>query len=360
MKILVSGLMGPGTLEAKIEPLVNIDYIDEIIFLRKEIGPSINKVTYVKLPVLCKFPIFNILLTPIILMRQVYIHKPTLLVGYHFIPYAFFVFLASIITKKPYIVAQTGLMVQKSVKKNIIIRYIFNLIFKNALQVNCPGRASVSYWEGIYPGIKERFTVLHSSIDTNRFLPCEEIEKDITFVYVGRLASVKNIDLIIRAFYFFNKNLNSDSSTNFYIVGDGPKLKELKELTYSLGIDNKVIFTGFKRFPEKILQRAQFSIMASTSEGLPTAMMQAMACGAIQITNQVGNIKDLVQDGVTGLVFQNNDPMIIAKKMQDAMNYDPEQVKLIRDNSRSAIINFHSHEASVKKWLHLFNQRNTF
>src|SRR5690625_3371966 len=170
MNIVISGMMGAGTLESKVVPLSRLKEVDKIIFVRKEKGPSIPKTEYVVLPRFCSFSVFNLLITPFILIWVLKKNKASLLIGYHIIPYAFFVSFAGILSRTPYIVAQTGLLIQDQFENRIIKRSL-GFIVKRAISLNCPGTASVKTWQNNFPDLTGKFKNLHSTIDTDHFRP---------------------------------------------------------------------------------------------------------------------------------------------------------------------------------------------
>lgn len=355
MKIIISGLMGPGTLEAKAEPLSEIEKIEKIVFIRKNKGPKINKLKYVVLPRFTKFKIFNVLLTPIFLIHQVFKYSPKLLIGYHILPYAYFVAITGWLTKTPYIIGQTGLAIQKITSKNIFVRKSLKFLFKGAKQINCPGNASKNFWQSVYPSLSHKFVVLHSTVNTDRFIHSSKTKRNYDFIFLGRLAPIKNIDKIIDGFNLLIKDSDQNKHRKLIIVGDGPE-KEILELQVAkLGLNKQISFTGFTEHPEKYLNQSKFLIMASTTEGLPTAMMQAMACKTIPISNLVGNIPDLIQNGKTGFVFDSLESDSIKQTMGVAINCDKSTLEKIKLNCRELIAQKHSHKYATYCWKNLFS-----
>jgi len=350
MKILISGLMGPGTLQAKTDPLCAIEDIDKIIFVRKNPGPLHPKIKYIVLPSLTNIPLFNILITPFYIIKQCSKHRPKVIIGYHILPYAFFVAIAGYLTKTPYIVAQTGLSIEKTVKNNLFLKIALYQIFKKSIQVNCPGKHSQKHWQGLFPKISKKFKILHSTVNTLQFAPDNTIPKEYTFVFLGRLAPVKNIDLIISGFHVFLKTINDNQKHHLIIVGKGPEKERLQLLVNSLKLDNRISFTGFVNNPEIYLKKSRFLVMASKTEGLPTAMMQAMSCEVIPITNLTGNIGDIVTHNETGFTFQGCNSDEIARALTGAITAEKNDTERIKKNCRQLIINRHSHESASRQW----------
>ena len=104
------------------------------------------------------------------------------------------------------------------------------------------------------------------------------------------------------------------------------------------------------------LQNAKFFVMASFSEGLPTAMMQAMSCGVIPITNLVGNIPDIVRDKETGFVFNALNENEIVNSMDFALQTEVESLNQMKANCRNEIVIKHSHNYVISKWKDLLEK----
>lgn len=352
MKIVIVGMMGPGTLEAKIEPLARVDLISEVLFIRKKPGKKIFKTKYISPPLVKFFGYLHPVITPLSLLFLTLQHKPKLIIGYHIVPYGFFAALVGIITNTHYVIAQTGLTIQ-SLSSNWYLRKLLYWIFKKSLQVNCPGYASVMFWQASYPDIQSKFVVLHSTIDTDNYKPGNDIKKKYDFIVLGRLAPIKRIDLIIRAYDEMIRNHNFDNFPRLVIVGSGPEELKLKNLVSQLNLNHLVTFTGFIENPVILLQQSRFLVMSSVSEGLPTAMMQAMACGVIPVTNLVGNISDLVAANKTGVVHSGQNPEDICEALKNALAIQDTELSIMKQAAREIIVRYHSHEQATKKWANL-------
>lgn len=354
MIIVISGMMGAGTLESKVMPLSRLNEVDKIIFVRKEEGPPLAKTEYVILPKVCSISIFNLLLTPFILFWVVKKNNASLLISYHIIPYAYFVSFVGTFSRTPYVVAQTGLQIQEQFNNRIINRNLW-FIFKRALSINIPGRSSIKFWQNNFPTIAGKFNILHSTVDTDHFRPKERLvneNKSFDFIYLGRLHKIKNIDLIVKSFARLRDLQNREA--RMLIVGDGPERVYLEKLVKNLKLEKQVFFSGFVKDPAPYIQKSKFLVMASTSEGLPTAMMQCMACEVIPITNLVGNISDIVENKSTGFTFDNLRIEEISEVMKNALLMDPNELGIIRKKCRNIITENHSYNVARLKWLNLF------
>lgn len=339
--------MGHGTLEAKLLPIVHCEEVINVYVVRKEKGPNLNKVRYFVLPLICKFGIFNLLITPIYLVYYILKLRPDFIIAYHFIPYAIFACISGTFTNTPYIISQTGLIIHDQAKR-VPFSWIIRTVTTKAAFIHVPGTTSKEKW--IRFGIDERkINILHSAIDVNRFKAIR-IEKEYDFIFVGVFYEVKQIHLIIEAFQLIYKR---DSSLKLLLVGDGNLMAQLRNQVNILGLTNNVFFSGFRKDTEILLNKSKIFIMASKTEGLPCALMEAMACELMVIVPDIGNLSDIVKSNMNGILVNNLDINSLTDKMKFALSHYNETNEM-RKNARKIIVEEHSIEIAAKKWKSVF------
>ena len=113
-----------------------------------------------------------------------------------------------------------------------------------------------------------------------------------TFLYVGRLAAVKNHDLLFKA---FASALQSVPTLKLWMVGDGPERERLEQLCSTLGISDAVNFWGQHLDVSGFFSAADAFIMSSRSEGLPMSLLQAFSIGLPAIVTDVGGMAEAVK-----------------------------------------------------------------
>jgi len=348
MNIIASGQMGPGTFEAKFIPLSNVQKINKIFVVRKGYGPPINKLNYIILPRICNYSLVSVLVIPFFLIYFAKKHNAKLILSYHVIPHSFFAFFASLISKIPFTISQTGLLIQKMSDKKIF-GWLIVYIFKKALLVNVPGTTSKSHW--IKKGVKSsKIKILHSTISTDLFLNTKN-KKEFDFIFMGRLAPEKNIELIIQALVLIK---NDGIETNMVIVGDGPERKKLEALVTSNNLSTNVTFVGFQKNVVTWLNKAEIFVMSSITDAMPTALMQAMSCELICISSEVGNISDLLIHKENGFLYKSNDLETLVKLMKQTLKRWNDY-SILRKDGRDAVIKNHSHNCAITKWEALIN-----
>jgi len=349
MNIIITAKMGSGTFEAKLVPLSLVNKISQIFVLRKKSGPKINKVKYIILPNICRFKFFNMIITPILLSYYTVKTKSEIIISYHFIPHAMFASFASTISKKPYIVSQTGIYIQKYSQKKIVGKIIKHIL-KKARYVNVPGTSSKEFWTKSKIDI-QKINLLHSTINTEKFLPTDSFPK-YDFIFLGRLAVEKRINLIIEAFENLIKNHNEIS---LVIVGDGKQKEKLISIVREKKLEDKISFVGFQTNTNEWLNKAKIFVLSSFSEGLPTALMQAMACKLVCISTKVGNIQDMLINKQTGYTFDSDDVEELSRLMEYTyLHYN--DLSGIRLEARKIIEKNHSYSSAIKSWTQIINK----
>jgi glycosyltransferase involved in cell wall biosynthesis len=125
-----------------------------------------------------------------------------------------------------------------------------------------------------------------------------------TFVFVGRLAPEKNIRYIIQA---FARAYDSQEDIRLKIVGQGPCLPELQELTDQLEVSNVVTFIPWTDDVSEHMASADVFVFASLHEGYALVLLEAMASGLPIITTDVGCVGEVCIDAEHCLVVSHDD-----------------------------------------------------
>lgn len=125
---------------------------------------------------------------------------------------------------------------------------------------------------------------------------------DTFAISVAQLIPRKNHTALIRA----TEKLR-DPRFHLFIAGDGAQEAELRSLASELGVENQIHFLGFRRDVYRLCSAADLFLFASYQEGLPVAVMEAMACGLPIVASRIrGNI-DLIDPGKGGYLVAPDD-----------------------------------------------------
>jgi glycosyltransferase involved in cell wall biosynthesis len=164
---------------------------------------------------------------------------------------------------------------------------------------------------------------------------------------VGRLAPEKNLSLLLAA---FKQATRSGDDAALLIVGDGPEREKLVRETDALGISRSVRFVGWRDNVAKLLPALDVYALSSHAEGLPLAMLEAMSAGIAVVATTVGDIRDVVQDGVTGRLVPEGDASRFASALRDLRD-DAELRRQLGIQARALVNARYSRSAMVDAYL---------
>ncbi|MDH3745758.1 MAG: glycosyltransferase [Acidobacteriota bacterium] len=129
---------------------------------------------------------------------------------------------------------------------------------------------------------------------------------------VGRLVPQKDYPTLIRAF----KQVRAERSARLIILGDGPLKSELQGLIEAQGLAQDVELAGFDANPFKYMSRATVFALSSIHEGLPGALIQAMACGAAVVsTDCPSGPSEIIENGIDGYLVPIRDDGALASRI---------------------------------------------
>jgi glycosyltransferase involved in cell wall biosynthesis len=126
-------------------------------------------------------------------------------------------------------------------------------------------------------------------------------------IYVGRLAPVKNLSLLVEIL----RDLREiRPSVRGVIVGGGPGLADLERQRARLGLENHLVLAGWRQDVTPWLRASRLFCLTSHHEGLPIAALEAMSLGLPVISTRYPGAEELVQDGETGFLCRDRDEFV--------------------------------------------------
>ena len=167
---------------------------------------------------------------------------------------------------------------------------------------------------------------------------------------VGRLVSVKNFELFVRA---AGCVLDRGIAARFMVVGDGPLRGELERLAAAMGIKDHLIFTGFRDDVFRLMAVMDLFVLCSKSETNPIALMEAMASGKPVIATDVGGIPEVVEHGVDGWLCPANDVDCLADAIIRLLS-DPDRAAALGAHARTKIMRGYSLPSVTARLLNVY------
>ena len=184
-------------------------------------------------------------------------------------------------------------------------------------------------------GVAAAIQVVPGGIDPDEFSP-GDANRPFDVLLVGRLVEVKRIDVYLDAIRIVADEMPGVRAA---IIGGGSRLDaQLHEQAKRLQLETIVTFAGHTEDVAGWLRQAKLLAMTSDSEGLPLAVMQAMMAGLPAVASNVGDVADLVADGVNGYLAPRRSPRDFAKGI----------ISLLQDEDRLARFSRAARESALK------------
>jgi glycosyltransferase involved in cell wall biosynthesis len=176
---------------------------------------------------------------------------------------------------------------------------------------------------GIEPA---RLRVLPHSVDLERFAPADEAMR-LDVLSVGQLIRRKRMDVLVEA-----TRLLRDRGVllKVGILGRGPDEGRLRALVATNGLEGQIEFLGYRNDVETVLRQARSFVLVSEWEGVPFALMEAMAAGVVPVVTPVGTIEDWVEGDQNGVIVPVGDARYLAERLQRLLRPDSQEWSLMR------------------------------
>jgi glycosyltransferase involved in cell wall biosynthesis len=175
------------------------------------------------------------------------------------------------------------------------------------------------------------------------------------FFYVGRLNPVKDLGTMLDAFAALPADVSFRA--RLYMVGDGPERAMLEARRDALGLGERVTFLGARSDVSEVLMAADGFVMSSKSEGLPMALLEAMAAGVPCIATAVGGIPNLFGKD-RGMSVPAQDAPALADGMA-AIVRSPELRQRLVTNAAANLVGHYALDAVANRYLDLLGLPRT-
>ncbi len=153
--------------------------------------------------------------------------------------------------------------------------------------------------------------LIPNGVDTRRFHPGAaripnpgRKEDALTIMCVAKLRYQKGLDTLLYAWYIVHKQV---PGAQLVLVGNGPLQQQLERMVEALGLKGSVEFAGEQQDVVAQLHQADLSVLSSYWEGMPTALLEAMACALPCVATRVSGSEDIIKHEVNGLLVEPAD-----------------------------------------------------
>jgi len=164
--------------------------------------------------------------------------------------------------------------------------------------------------------------------------------------YIGRFERIKGVMNFIKAIPLASR----EPTASFLIGGDGSLRDEIEKQVKDANLGDKVTLTGWIPYDElsQYLNKIKLLVIPSYGEIGPHIVFEAMACGTPVLAAPVGVMPDVIKDGETGFIMEDNSPQCIAANVIRALNHP--NLNEIAKAARQLVEKEYTHEAAVERY----------
>ena len=190
-------------------------------------------------------------------------------------------------------------------------------------------------------GSEDKFSVIHSGVDVNRYSngDGDSIRSETGFAgrvivgWAGRLVPIKNCSLFIEAASLIKKRY---PDTRFIVAGDGEERELIERLAGKLNLSESTAFLGDCKDMPSVMAAFDVFVLSSHNEGFGRVLVEAMASGAVVVSTHVGGTADVIEDGVSGILVPPGNPSAMADAVCKVLDDDDLRVRLVKAGEKRA------------------------
>jgi len=164
----------------------------------------------------------------------------------------------------------------------------------------------------------------------------------------GRLDPVKDYPTLLQAM------VDAPEAASLVIAGSGPLESELRLLSTELGVESRVQFLGFEPDVRRWLLAADGFVLSSQWEGLPMVILEAGACAVPSVATDVPGTREVLVDGLTGLLATAGSVPALHGAMAQMMQMPLEERRAMGDRARQFVLERYSLDAALDRWEALY------
>ena len=198
-----------------------------------------------------------------------------------------------------------------------------------------------------------RVEVIPNGVDAGHFCPGLNPPlpgRATRLLFVARLVYQKGLDVLLQA-------MAQTPNVALEVIGDGEARVELEKLAVSLGLSQRIHFDGWRSRPElpDCYRAADVFVLPSRHEGMPNAILEAMACGLPVIATRISGNEELVRDGETGLLIPPDEPIALAAALS-ALAADDQLRRHMGRAGRALVESRYTWRRAAEAYLDLIRQ----
>jgi len=201
----------------------------------------------------------------------------------------------------------------------------------------------------LYQNSHKPVSTIPLGVDINTFRPATNTSNENPqILYTGALYPLKGVEHLIRAFATVTKQ---QPKATLKIIGKGPQECSLKHLTKTLKLETKVTFQNFVPHTQiaQYIQKCTILCFPSLGESFGKTIIEAMSCAKPVIATNQGGAKEIITDGITGILVPPAQPKQLAQKILYLLN-NADIMQKLGENARKTAAKQYSWETIAEKY----------
>lgn len=306
---IVVGRLNASLTTSKVLPIIATNLFSSIYVFRERAGDPIKGVTYItsNIPRFIKPAFLRRILQriyePIQLIYYSFKYKPIIINGYQIFPKGINSYIAARLTNTKCIISSIGGLpeIETYYQHKFLWRNLFLFFFRHADIVTTKGKTVTNYL--IEHGVSSnKIFTYNGAINTDRFNISYNFKRDIDLIFVGSLIKHKGPDIFVQIVKRVQKTFPNVIAK---ILGAGELETHIRNMIKVLNLSLNIEMLGYVKYPENYYKRATIIVMPTKSEGLSTAMLEAMACGCIPVVSDIGCLTEAAINNYTAIVIDD-------------------------------------------------------
>jgi glycosyltransferase involved in cell wall biosynthesis len=199
---------------------------------------------------------------------------------------------------------------------------------------------------------KTKIEVVPNGVDAERFWRADRNWSEARLLSVGRIVHQKGLDLALAALSGLK-----DVKWDWHIAGDGPQLTSLRERVNQEHMDQRIRLLGWTSQESLIYeyQNASVFVFPSRHEGMPNAVLEAMASGLPVIATRIAGNDELVLDGETGRLVPPEDPEALRQSLKEMLGDEALRARMGRA-ARERAVSQYAWSATAQRYIGMLEE----
>lgn len=272
----------------------------------------------------------------------------------------FYSFIGAKLTGAKILHTEHSIEVYKQRRFRIALR-LLSIFCEKVIAIGSEGAGVLTDQVGIP---KRKVLIMRAGVDVAKFNESRSdarstlglSEGDRVITIVARLYPEKNHILLLNAFKQvmnysgdFNAPGSSRGHYRLLIAGEGTQRQRISDEIARLGLQDSVQLMGVRRDVATLLVASDVFVLSSDREGLPIAVLEAMAAGIPVVATAVGDLPSVVEDSVTGRVVPPGDANAMAAAISDILS-DPDRAREMGQRGREIAASKYSLQATINQY----------